>query len=448
MTHRPFTLLLLAGSAAATHAAPPITWQPPASFDAEQIGLGLPPLDGARHTVIYDPRPVEGDAYPSTKHGLYNHHPMMLWMDEHLVVYWTNHAVDENAAGQRVLASVGVYDAATDELTWPHAPVEVVPPVSPLHRRPWDAMPMDVDPRFAHGNLRRTGDALLSEGSIALYWGWTDVPGLRQRTTEPIDAAHFHPGRTDTFRFDMRWIIGPSYAQAWTIRDEQLAPTSELHLDGPMIDELRMADGYTLHFPPPLPPYDTAPSMNEAPAALRALMDAHRRQRRAEQPRYAPGDAARAKDGPDALAHQAEFRRPDGTRVIVRDNLMDPGCYYAAERAGEHETYPPAERTNLFGDVLPAAGELPDGRCFIVANTLDRRTLYLTLSRDGRVFDRSWFLLHIDKPWTRGLGKSSRGGPQYTQAAVAHGNLWLLYSIGKQQLGLTQVPLHLLDEAE
>jgi hypothetical protein len=70
--------------------------------------------------------------------------------------------------------------------------------------------------------------------------------------------------------------------------------------------------------------------------------------------------------------------------------------------------------------------------------------MYLTLSEDGVTFDRTWLLLHVDRVAEEGVCKGSRGGPQYFQAVTVGPNIWVVYSIAKEQVGVTKIPLRLL----
>ncbi len=441
--HRLWFLLLILTQAA--FAAAPIQWQPPASFNPNLPDLGLAQLPGVSNQVLYMPQPVpEGaTAYPSTMHGLYNHHPMLLCGDDWMIVYWTNHAVDENAPGQRVLALLGRYDAQRQQYIWDRTPTEIAPPISALHRRYEQAMPPDVDPRIPQGGLNIVGDQLLSRGVVGLCWGWTDEPGLKLRRRSPLDPPHYSDERTRSFSFDVSWVLPSSYAQLWAITDGKLTPQSPLCLSAPIPDQMPLTTKQSLHFGPALPPYQDAPNFKSQPPLLAAIqqMDSTR----VNDNSYQSGQASVAANGKNGLMHRAQFQRPDGSWVIIRDNLLDPGYYYAAERLTQQQSYPPGEKTNLYGGVLPAAGSLPDGRCWILANTNNRQTFYLTISDDGRDFDRTALVLHIDESWTPGLGKSAHGGPQYPQAVFAHDSVWIIYSIGKQAIGLTRIPLRSFD---
>mgnify|MGYP001560136385 CR=1 FL=1 len=151
-----------------------------------------------------------------------------------------------------------------------------------------------------------------------------------------------------------------------------------------------------------------------------------------------------AADGTKGLADYAEFRRPDGKWVVLRDNRA-PGAvgtrYYAAVKDKAEDCYPPAILTKLAGYACPEAGELPNGWVWIVANIPPRRQFfYLTVSTNGVVFDRTRHLLTVEgeaRPDRIGGG----GGPQYPHAVTVGGNIWLIYSIGKTQMGATRIPI-------
>ena len=75
--------------------------------------------------------------------------------------------------------------------------------------------------------------------------------------------------------------------------------------------------------------------------------------------------------------------------------------------------------------------------------------MFIVISRDGKVFDRTWFLLHRQlKDFTPGAMKNEGGpggGPQYFAPAVVGESLWLVYSISKEHIGATRVPVAALE---
>jgi hypothetical protein len=92
---------------------------------------------------------------------------------------------------------------------------------------------------------------------------------------------------------------------------------------------------------------------------------------------------------------------------------------------------------------MPVAGELPDGRPWIICNNQSRRDMYLALSNDGRTFDSTWLLMHNPR-MVSDDGMHKGGGPQYFQAVTVGGNIWVVYSITKEQVGISRISISLL----
>ncbi len=95
-----------------------------------------------------------------------------------------------------------------------------------------------------------------------------------------------------------------------------------------------------------------------------------------------------------------------------------------------------------------SAGNLPDGTAFLVnAPNLGRERLPLavTLSRDGRHFDRSFLLRGADdlQP-LRLAGRYKRPGYHYPKSIVAKGCLYVAYATNKEDVEITCVPLDAL----
>jgi hypothetical protein len=70
--------------------------------------------------------------------------------------------------------------------------------------------------------------------------------------------------------------------------------------------------------------------------------------------------------------------------------------------------------------------------------------MYLTLSNDGVVFDKTWLLLDLVRQDDGGMHKG--GGPQYFQAVTVAGTVWVVYSIAKEQIGATSISVPRLTE--
>ncbi len=85
-----------------------------------------------------------------------------------------------------------------------------------------------------------------------------------------------------------------------------------------------------------------------------------------------------------------------------------------------------------------SAGNLPDGSAFLVnAPNADRLRvpLALTLSTDGRLFDRSFLLRGGDTlPTLRHPGRYKRPGYHYPKSVVWNGHLYVAYAVNKEDI--------------
>lgn len=440
---------------AAEEGGAPLRWVAPAGFDKAMPGLGLPQLEGVTHHILYDPLPCRANAdeggsgrYESLRHGTYSHHQRIVLVEDKFIVYWTNHSQDENGAGQRLLAKVGTFNADRTDIDWggDETLVELSPPPMPVRRRGWSHDPEEMCEGYAGSMLQLIHGRLYVRGNLVACHGWTDDVKYHGRCRGPIPAVHWSDGhdRSRGFRWDLWWPLGMEFVQGWEIRAGNLRPSTPLYQISAPVSRVEVTPGRFKTVPPPMEPYASARPFSEAPAAMQEDVVHGKREQFQRSPKYAPGTDKLAADGRNGLAHHTEFRRPDGCWVAVRDNLLYPEHYYAAVKQKREDDYPPAMRTNLFGQAMPVAGELPDGRPWIIGNNAPRTDMYLTISRDGVTFDRTWLLLHADRKTDGGVCKGDHGGPQYFQAVTVGPHIWVVYSIAKEQVGITRIPWALL----
>lgn len=126
-----------------------------------------------------------------------------------------------------------------------------------------------------------------------------------------------------------------------------------------------------------------------------------------------------------------------------------PRRHYASFSFDDGETWSAPTRTN-FPDTGARAnsGRLPDGQYYVVNNPLPmparqggRAMLAISLSRDGLNFDRMAVIKFI-APEQRYEGKSKgANGFQYPHSVVVGKNLWLIYSVNKEDIEVTSIPL-------
>ncbi len=431
-----------------------IDWQPPATFNPETPGLGLPPLEGVEHTLLYDPLPSRcnlddggNGRYESLRHGTYSHHQKIVLFEDKFIVYWTQHSRDENGPGQRVLAKLGTFNADRTDIVWggDETLFEIAPAPVPVRRKHFEHEPNLIYETYAHGSLKLINGRLYMIGALSACHGWTDDVQYHGFPGKPLPPEHWFdaPNWEKDARFDIWWDLGCHFVQEWRLQNDKLFAASLLYKRNEPVTQVEVAVGRFKDVIPVIEPYASAIPFDQAPERMQDDVLNGTPEKFERMPKYAPGTWRLTEDGTSGLAHHSEFRRPDGSWVAIRDNLCNPGYYYAAEKDRYADDYPSAVRTNLFGHAMPVAGELPDGRPWVVCNNQSRHDMYLTLSEDGRTFDQTWLLLHNARGNTDG-GMHKGGGPQYFQAVTVGGNIWVVYSIAKEQVGVTRIPISAL----
>ncbi len=427
----------------------PIIWIPPEGFDAQSDTLGMDVLTNVQNVVLFDPEPTDAcdtGVYESSECGMFNHDAYMIFADdqENIVIYWNNHAVDENAPGGRVLAIGGVFEDGGASINWGE-PCELVPPPVDVARRPETHDAEVITEHCGKGLLYRINEKLYLWGTVSARAGWSDTYSSIQ--SGPVPYPHFSNSKTTLYRNDVGWDIGPDFWQQWDIVSNNcLSKATVKYISEPQLTEVQVSEdpfaqpiktvqpsGGSYAIPP-------AAFYAGAPVEFRDDVQTGARERDYRVPN-ASGRTRFAADGYDGLSHRSEFQRPDGKWVVIRDNLSNRGRYYASLKDSEADDYPLAHETSLYGYAWGWAGSLPDGRCYIIGNSDDRSEMFLTVSADGITFDKTWLLLHKSIEVVPGLGKPERGGPQYFKSIVKENVLWICYSIGKEQIGLTRVAI-------
>ncbi len=144
------------------------------------------------------------------------------------------------------------------------------------------------------------------------------------------------------------------------------------------------------------------------------------------------------------------FRAGDGRLVMVFRDQASSYRQLAAESRDRGETWTTPALTGMPDSrSKQSAGNLPDGTAFLVncpRAGKERMPLAVTLSADGRVFDRSFLLRGADDlPPLRHEGKYKRPGYHYPKSLVADGHLYVIYAANKEDVELTRVPLAALE---
>ena len=144
------------------------------------------------------------------------------------------------------------------------------------------------------------------------------------------------------------------------------------------------------------------------------------------------------------------FRRADGCVVMVfRDEELSfrQLASLSCDRGVSWTT--PALTDMPDARAKQSAGNLPDGSAYLVnAPNTDkpRIPLAVTVSRDGKTFDRSWLLRgQADLQPLRFEGQYKRPGYHYPKSVVWNGALWVGYAANKEDVQVTRAPLKALE---
>ena len=137
------------------------------------------------------------------------------------------------------------------------------------------------------------------------------------------------------------------------------------------------------------------------------------------------------------------FARKGELVMVFRDQA---GTFHklASVSCDHGETWTEAEETD-FPDSRSkqCAGNLPDGSAFLIGNpagTKDRSVLAIALAKDGYTFDRA-FLIGSNPSPGRYEGKAKTPGFSYPKAIVHNQYLYVAYSINKEDIAVTRLPL-------
>ena len=143
----------------------------------------------------------------------------------------------------------------------------------------------------------------------------------------------------------------------------------------------------------------------------------------------------------------SQYVRPDGTIVMLFRDQSSSFRKLAAYSTDQGETWTaPVTTDYLDGRTKQCAGNLPDGTAFMVScpsGSKDRWPLVLQLSSDGIDFGRT-IVLHTKEelPPRRYEGKYKTLGYNYPKALFHNGNLYIGYSVNKEDVVVTVVNLY------
>ncbi|MGC4093204.1 MAG: exo-alpha-sialidase [Polyangiaceae bacterium] len=141
------------------------------------------------------------------------------------------------------------------------------------------------------------------------------------------------------------------------------------------------------------------------------------------------------------------YLRSDGAVVMVFRDQETTYRKLASVSADRGATWTTPVLTDMPDSrAKQSAGNLPSGVAYFVSNPVTNKTrapLAVTISRDGRLFDRAFTLRKggSDLQAQRYTGTSKGLGYSYPKSMVANGYLYVGYATNKEDVQLTRVPL-------
>ena len=348
--------------------------------DTTKTNLGFDILQNMQTAVVYK-------ANPET--GTYSHHPHITYYKGIIYTMWSNHKVDEDAPGQRVLMRRSVDQGET----WEDI-VELFPPLD------------HVDGADKDGKGRRTqcanGFAIIENTLYAFSEVWDDGGDARHagqgRLVRPINK--------DGTLEDIFWL------RKKPVRE--IAGVQVFPLGNPaLVDKINTF----LQLPE-----------NELTWDFRYLTT-----------------RPKAEDGHQLCEPTPAWQLNDGTWVKLYRDLGKPVSYfkYASFSSNDGKEWSvPVQTDFIDADSRANAGILPDGRTYVISNIYHGPyyPLAISLSKDGLNFDKV-ALIKITPPKITYKGRWKSNGYKYPHSLILEDNLWVIYDIGKEDVLVTRIPI-------
>jgi len=373
--------------------------------EPDKPAAGFPVLERARHTKVY---------HASREKGGYSHHAQLIVHDGVFYAMWSNHPHGEDSPGQFVR-----FACSRDGEHWSE-PQRLFPPYAPF--QPFRAL--------GPFGTAQAGGWFIHEGTLYGLMGLLETMGFANTdgtsTREQRDAAH---------KFRVNRLLGVVARPLELAGGEPaLGPPFALPDDR----ALGLATGRPLT-------EALAPLEGALPETAEALAGA----RRARQ----PWADLQAVDTPRPV-EPTFYRTADGRwACLMRDDAYSHRMYVSVSENGVD--WPPARPTDIpDSPSLTDTLNLPGGAVLLVGNQVapqfdngdevghyPRHTMTVAASPDGEMFTRVR-ALRDEAPEHRVPDVGGRGrGPQYPSAAVHGQRLHVLYSMGKEDIWISSVPL-------
>jgi len=364
-------------------------WKAPMATVDIRNGAGFPKLTHAEHAVVWQPAIKED--------GAYNHYACLIFFKGYLYAMWGNHTLGEDAPGQRVMFS---RSASWKDWT---GPTELF------------AAPGPVLPRSEKG-------------------------------------IHFKPDR-------------------WVVVDDQLYAVVYVHGAGRYPVARKVSEDGKIGEPflvDPLPAGGSLPGFMKGTNTTQLLPLAGKiKSWYAENDQIswwadeAQGVPRTAVDGSSLIESFMYRTKEDEQALMLRNwgtsaNPVHNNRMYVSFKKGSGSWAPPYPTDIPDAPSRAQAIRLPDGRVLLIGNQnvthfdtalyLDRDPITISVSKDGYEFNKIYALRTASPSTYRISGVGGRNpGYAYSSSIVHDGYLYTLYSIGKEEIGISRVVLTALN---
>ena len=390
-------LALLVGLAAiglmAAAPADPPYGVAPGLFQAGAPDLGLEPAPGTQTFTVFAP----GEATDRFSNGV-----VLMPFKGRLYAQWQSSARDEDAPDTWV-----AYSVSDDGETW-RAPVAL-----------------------AHAG---EGGLMRSSGG----W-WTDGQTLVAYVNVWPNGFQSGAGGYAEYRLSRD---GETWSEPRRVMGADGRPVEGVIEQDPHLIGGRLMTGFHLR-----PGMIAKPFYTDDPLGLSGWTEG----RMQNLPRDASGAAAEHEKRLSREIEPSLFQRDDCAVMVFLDEELS-FRQLASESCDRGVTWTTPVLTNMpDARAKQSAGNLPDGTAYLVnAPNTDRprMPLAVTLSDEGRVFDRSFLLRGAgDLQPLRYEGQYKRPGYHYPKSVVWNGALYVGYATNKEDVQVTRVPLAALARA-
>ncbi len=396
---------------------------PTVSWDAEwqitRTRPGYPLLKQVEHFQIHEPNPDS---------GAYHHHPQIIIHAGRFYVSWSNHPSGEDGPGQKVVGAVSV-----DGKNWTS--------IGNL----FDAVD-DINVSTANGRLLMAAPFVQLDGRLFAVAIVNDGVGFGTMQT-PVDGEPLSKVKTSE--------LGKRIRRGWGTLVREIKPDDSLGKT--------FWIGKTKPSPiPGFPKFQTAEELHDESLSAEFVT------RLASQLRDPVGLLAR-----EAYSVTTEVVADDGSRLCepttcaTNNGMM---VRYLRDLSGSQRLFVQFSfdggKSWTAGQPTPipdapsksCAGRLSDGTIFLVGNQVvskrgtRRDPLTIGLSTDGVTFQKA-FAIRWRTPKFRVPSQQAepdgRGlGFQYPSVAIGKDALWVVYSVNKEAIDVSRIPLSELLEEE